>query len=51
LQKPGVTAPIVGVTKSAHLADAIAALELELSAEEVTELEAPYTPHAVIGYW
>lgn len=51
LQKSGVTAPIVGVTKPAHLTDAIAALQLELSAEEITELEAPYVPHAVVGYW
>jgi aryl-alcohol dehydrogenase-like predicted oxidoreductase len=51
MQKPGVTCPIVGVTKPEHLTDAIAALELELSAEEIAELEAPYVPHAVVGYW
>ncbi|MDF1522261.1 MAG: aldo/keto reductase [Trueperaceae bacterium] len=40
--RPGVTAPIVGATKPHHLTDAIAAIELELSAEEVARLEAPY---------
>lgn len=41
---PGVTAPIVGVTKPRHLNDAIAALDVTLSAEERADLEAPYTP-------
>jgi aryl-alcohol dehydrogenase-like predicted oxidoreductase len=47
--RPGVTAPIVGTSKPQHLVDALAALELELSPEEVDELEAPYTPHEVSG--
>jgi len=50
LQKPGVTAPIVGATKLHHLDDAVAALSLHLSPEEVAELEAPYVPHPVAGH-
>ena len=42
--KPAVTAPIIGATKPGHLADALAALDLELTADEVARLEAPYTP-------
>ncbi len=49
-QKPGVTAPIVGATKASHLDDAVAALSLGLSAEEIAFLEAPYTPRPVVGY-
>lgn len=50
LAKPGVSAPIVGASKPAHLDDAIAALALELSAEEKARLEAPYVPHVVTGF-
>jgi 1-deoxyxylulose-5-phosphate synthase len=50
LQKSEVTSPIVGATKPEHLRDAVASLELKLSAEEVAELEAPYVPHAVAGF-
>lgn len=50
LQKPGVTAPIVGATKLAHLEDALAAEQLELTSDEVAKLEAPYAPHAVSGH-
>jgi aryl-alcohol dehydrogenase-like predicted oxidoreductase len=46
LSRPGVTAPIVGATKLAHLEDALAATELELAPDEVELLEAPYRPHA-----
>src|ERR1700686_441418 len=49
LQKPGVVAPIVGGSKSGHLTDAVAALEIELSAQEVALLEEPYAPRAVAG--
>src|SRR3954453_2424175 len=49
-QQPGVTAPIVGVTKPQHLADAVAAVDLELSPEEVEELGADYVPHAIAGH-
>jgi 1-deoxyxylulose-5-phosphate synthase len=51
LAKPGVTAPIVGSTKLAHLEDALAAEQLTLSAEEVASLEAPYVPHPVLGHF
>lgn len=47
LSKRDVTAPIVGATKVHHLTDAIAALDITLSAEEIEQLEAPYTPKAV----
>jgi len=50
LQKPGVTAPIVGATKPNHLADALAALDLKLDADEVKALEEPYRPHPVLGH-
>ncbi len=50
LQVPGVTAPIVGASRAQHLDDAVAALDLRLSAEEVAELQAPYRAHAVVGY-
>jgi aryl-alcohol dehydrogenase-like predicted oxidoreductase len=50
LQKDPVTAPIVGATKISHLEDAVGALDLELSAEEVAYLEEPYVPHRVIGH-
>jgi aryl-alcohol dehydrogenase-like predicted oxidoreductase len=46
LSKRDVTAPIVGATKLAHLTDAIAALDVTLSADEVQALELPYTPRA-----
>ena len=50
LSKPGVTAPIVGASKPHHLDDAVAALSVTLSAEEIARLEAPYVPHAVAGF-
>jgi len=50
LRQPGVTAPIVGATKLEHLDDAIAAVDVALTDDEVAELEAPYTPHAVAGF-
>jgi aryl-alcohol dehydrogenase-like predicted oxidoreductase len=50
LHKPGVTAPIVGASKGQHLDDAVAALSIRLSPEEIAELEAPYLPHAVVGF-
>ena len=51
LHRPGVTAPIVGATQEAHLADALAAEELALSAEEMKRLEEPYVPHPVLGHF
>jgi aryl-alcohol dehydrogenase-like predicted oxidoreductase len=50
LAQPGVTAPIVGVSKMAQLEDAIAALEVTLSGEDRAALEAPYVPHPVAGH-
>jgi aryl-alcohol dehydrogenase-like predicted oxidoreductase len=50
LHRPGVTAPIVGATKLSHLADALAAEELELTEKEMSRLEEPYLPHAVLGH-
>ncbi|KUZ75607.1 aldo/keto reductase [Burkholderia ubonensis] len=50
LQKSEVTAPIIGASKAQHLDDAVAALSLELSAEELAALDAPYVPHAVAGH-
>ncbi len=50
LQRPGVTAPIVGATKLGHLDDALAAEQLELTGDEVRELEELYVPHPVLGH-
>jgi len=49
LQKPGVTAPIIGVSKPQQLDDALAALEVRLAPETVSELEEAYVPHPVAG--
>jgi 1-deoxyxylulose-5-phosphate synthase len=50
LGKPAVAAPIVGATKLRHLEDAIAAVEVTLSGDEVARLEAPYRPHPILGH-
>lgn len=50
LQKEPVTAPIVGATKISHLEDAIGALSVKLSQDEVACLEEPYVPHRIIGH-
>ena len=50
LQKKPITAPIVGATKLHHLDDAVAALSLNLSADEIRRLEELYVPHAVTGF-
>jgi aryl-alcohol dehydrogenase-like predicted oxidoreductase len=49
LGKPEITAPIIGATKPEHLADAVAALDVKLTEDEVKALEAPYAPHPVAG--
>jgi aryl-alcohol dehydrogenase-like predicted oxidoreductase len=51
LQRPGVTAPIVGSTKKKHLKDALAAEELTLSEDEIERMEKPYVPHPVLGHF
>ena len=50
LAKPGVTSPIVGASKPHHLEDAVAALNVRLTPEEMTALEEPYVPHPVLGF-
>lgn len=50
LQKEPVTAPIVGATKMSHLDDAVGALSVKLSEEEIAYLEEPYVPHPVLGF-
>jgi aryl-alcohol dehydrogenase-like predicted oxidoreductase len=50
LARPGVTAPIVGVSRPGHLDDAVAALSIHLTAEEIGQLESPYVPHQVVGF-
>ena len=50
LAKPVVAAPIVGATKLNHLEDAVAALDVQLSTDEIKQLEAPYRPHPVRGF-
>jgi aryl-alcohol dehydrogenase-like predicted oxidoreductase len=50
LSKSSVTAPIIGATKLQHLEDAVAALTVKLSLEEIATLEEPYVPHAVVGF-
>jgi len=50
LRNPVVTGPIVGATKLSHLEDALAALDVELTDDEVATLEAPYRPHAPAGF-
>jgi aryl-alcohol dehydrogenase-like predicted oxidoreductase len=50
LAKPGISAPIVGATKPHHLDDAVAALDVELTPDEIELLEKPYEPHPVLGF-
>ncbi len=51
LQKSAITAPIVGATKLDQLDEAASAFSLTLTAEDLAELEAPYVPHAVVGFF
>ncbi len=48
--KPHIAAPIIGASKMKHLEEAVAALEIQLSADEVARLEEPYQPHPVLGH-
>jgi aryl-alcohol dehydrogenase-like predicted oxidoreductase len=50
LSRPAVTAPIVGATRLGHISDALAAVQLTLTEEEVHRLEEPYLPHRVLGH-
>jgi 1-deoxyxylulose-5-phosphate synthase len=50
LAKPVITAPIVGATKLHHLDDALASVTVKLSDDEISALEEPYLPHAVVGF-
>jgi aryl-alcohol dehydrogenase-like predicted oxidoreductase len=50
LAKPGITAPIIGASKPHHLDDAIGALSVKLTDEEIKKLEAPYKPHRILGH-
>lgn len=50
LSKPFLTAPIVGASKPNHLEDAVAAVSLKLTEEEIKQLEEPYVPHPVVGF-
>jgi len=50
LQKEPVTAPIIGATKISHLEDAIGALSIKLTGEEIAYLEEPYLPHRIVGH-
>src|SRR5271163_2443121 len=50
LSKPVITSPIVGATKPHHLTDAVAALSIKLTPEEITALEEPYIPHPTLGF-
>jgi aryl-alcohol dehydrogenase (NADP+) len=50
LQQPGITAPIVGASKTSHLDDAVAALKIKLDDAELKALAEPYRPHAILGH-
>ena len=50
MHKPGVVAPIIGASKMYQLDDAIAAIDLSLSADEMAALEQPYQPHPILGH-
>ncbi len=50
LGRPGVDAPIIGATKPHHIDDAVAALDIELSDDEVAQLEAPYSARPQVGF-
>ena len=50
MSKPFVSAPIVGATKPHHIDDAVAAVDVPLSADEIKRLEEPYRPHHVVGF-
>ncbi len=50
LSRPGISAPIIGASKAYQLDDALAALDIRLTPEEIAKLEEPYEPHPVLGH-
>ena len=50
LHKKGIAAPIIGASKMKHLEEAVRAVDIELSEEEIALLEAPYVPHEILGH-
>ncbi|MBS4197025.1 aldo/keto reductase [Lederbergia citri] len=50
LQKDPITSPIIGTTKVSHLEDAVAALSIKLTPEEIAYMEEPYVPHSIVGF-
>jgi aryl-alcohol dehydrogenase (NADP+) len=50
LHQPGITCPIIGATKMAHLEEAVAATNIKLAGEEIAYLEEPYQPHPILGH-
>lgn len=50
LNKPEITSPIIGATKSHHLPEAVAALDTKLTPDEIKSLEEPYVPHPILGH-
>jgi aryl-alcohol dehydrogenase (NADP+) len=50
LHKSDITAPIIGASKTSHLEEAIAAIDIHFSDEEIAYLEEPYKPHPVLGH-
>lgn len=50
LHKPGISSPIIGASKMPHLDEALAAMDIKLSTDDIAALEAPYQPHPVLGH-
>ena len=50
LSVPGVAAPIIGATRVSHLEELAAAVDIDLTDDEISRLEAPYRPHAILGH-
>lgn len=50
LNKPYITSPIIGATRMSHLDEAVAALDIKLTADEMARLEEPYRPHPILGH-
>jgi aryl-alcohol dehydrogenase (NADP+) len=50
LAQPGVDAPIIGATRPEHLEDAVAAVDVRLTADETSAIESPYEPHSIAGH-